>query len=155
MLCFDDNGQVVNVIGKEVGLRPAVYGILIENDQVLLQTHKKSGLWQPPGKVLDIGETPTSAVLRCFQSAAGILPIINGLLFAEDRCWQDEQGQVWQLSVLYYSLNRPTAGVAGMIDFDNVARPEWFPLENLDREEMLLGYEAIEAGRVRAELELL
>lgn len=152
MFCFDDMGQVVEATAEPVGLRPAVYGILIENDQVLLQTHEKSGLLQPPGKVLDSGETLTSAVLHCFQSAAGILPIITGLLFAEDRCWQDEQGQVWQLSILYYALKRPTAGVAGMIDFDNVARPEWFPLENLTREEMVLGFEAVEAGRVRVEL---
>jgi hypothetical protein len=71
---------------------------------------------------------------------------------AEDRCWVDEEGRLWQLSVLYYALKRPTAGVAGMIDFDNAAHPEWFPLENLTREKMLLGFEAVEAGRVRQEL---
>lgn len=149
MICFDETGQVIDVPGGVVGIRPAVYGILIENDQVLLQPHEKSGLWQPPGRILEKGEAPTSAVLRCFQSAAGIQPIITGLLLAEDRCWRDETGQLWQLSILYYALIRPTAGVAGVIDFDNSARPEWFPLENLSREKMLLGYEAVEAGRVR------
>jgi ADP-ribose pyrophosphatase YjhB (NUDIX family) len=154
VLCFDDNGQVIDVPGGVAGIRPAVYGILIENDQVLLQPHEKSGLWQPPGRILGKGEAPTSAVLRCFQSAAGIQPIITGLLLAEDRCWLDGSGQVWQLSILYYALIRPTAGVAGVIDFDKSARPEWFPLENLTREKMLLGYEAVEAGRVRTELTL-
>jgi ADP-ribose pyrophosphatase YjhB (NUDIX family) len=155
MLCFDDNGQVVDVLGGPVGVRPAVYGILIENDQVLLQPHERSGLWQPPGKVLEIGETPTSAVIRCFQAAAGIQPVINGLLMAEDRCWLDRNGHPWQLSVLYYALKRPAAGVAGMINFDSPARPEWFPLENLTREKMLIGFDAVEAGRVRVELALL
>lgn len=154
MLCFNDSGQIVEVSGAPVGLRPAVYGILIENDQVLLQPHEQSGLWQPPGKVLEEGETPAAAVLRCFQATAGILPLITGLLFAEERCWQDGEGRLWQLSVLYYGLKRPTAGVAGMINFDSAARPEWFPLENLKREEMLLGFEAVEAGRVRQELTL-
>ena len=154
MLCFNDNGQVVDVSGPPAGVRPAVYGILIENDQVLLQPHEQSSLWQPPGKVLEAGETPTAALLRCFQAAAGILPAITGLLFAEDRCWLDGEGKVWRLSALYYGLKRPTAGVAGMINFDSAARPEWFPLENLTRDKMLLGFEAVEAGRVREELAL-
>jgi ADP-ribose pyrophosphatase YjhB (NUDIX family) len=155
MLCFDDNGQIVEVAGSPAGVRPAVYGILIENDQVLLQHHEQSKLWRPPGKVLDEEETPTSAVLRCFQAAAGITPVITGLLYAEDRCWADGDGRVWHLSVLYYALKRPAAGVAGMIDFDSAARPEWFPLENLTREQMLLGFEAVEAGRVRQELDAI
>jgi ADP-ribose pyrophosphatase YjhB (NUDIX family) len=155
MLCFDDMGQVIEVHGGAVGFRPAVYGILIENEQVLLQPHPENKLWRPPGKVLDVEESPTSAVLRCFQAAAGITPVITGLLLVEDRCWLDGNGQLWQLSVLYYALKRPTAGAAGLINFDSPARPEWFPLENLTRDKMLLGYEAVEAGRVRTELELL
>lgn len=154
VLCFDDSGQVKEVQGGPVGFRPAVYGILIENDQVLLQPHPVSKLWQPPGKVLEVEDTPTSAVLRCFQSAAGITPLITGLLHVEDRCWLDDQGQIWQLSVLYYALKRPTAGAAGLINFDSPARPEWFPLENLSRDKMLLGFEAVDAGRIRNELEL-
>jgi ADP-ribose pyrophosphatase YjhB (NUDIX family) len=152
MLCFNHNGEVIDIPGSPVVIRPAVYGILIENDQVLLQPHGKSKLWQPPGRILQTGEAPTSAVLRCFQATAGIQPVITGLLLAEDRCWQDEEEKVWQLSVLYYALVRPTAGVSGVINFDSAARPEWFPLENLTREKILLGFEAIEAGRVRREL---
>jgi ADP-ribose pyrophosphatase YjhB (NUDIX family) len=151
MLCFNENGQVIDVPGEPAGIRPAVYGILIENEQVLLQPHPKSGLWQPPGKVLDPDEAPGSAVRRCFQTAAGILPLITGLLLTEDGYWLDEAGKVWWLSVLYYALKRPTAGVAGLIDFDNPARPEWFPLENLSREKMQFGYEAVQAGRMRTE----
>jgi hypothetical protein len=142
----------MDIPGSPIGIRPAVYGILIENDQVLLQPHESSKLWQPPGRILRTGDVPTSAVLRCFQAAAGIQPLITSLLLAEDRYWQDMDGHLWQLSVLYYALIRPTAGVAGVIDFDSPARPEWFPLENLTREKMLLGYEAVEAGRARLEL---
>ncbi|MFZ0548275.1 MAG: hypothetical protein WAM60_22705 [Candidatus Promineifilaceae bacterium] len=152
MLCFDKDGQPIDIPGPPVGIRPAAYGILIENDQVLLRPYDNSDLWQPPGKVLNVGETPTAAVLHCFQGAAGILPIITGLLLAEDGYWLDDDGKLWQLEVLYYALKRSTAGVAGMIDFDNPARPEWFPLENLTRDKMLLGFDAVEAGRVRAEL---
>lgn len=152
MLCFDDNGQVIDIQTSPTGFRPAVYGILIENDQVLLQPHGKNLLWHPPGKVLESEETPTSAVIRCFQAAAGITPVITGLLLAEDRCWIDGDGQMWQLSVLYYALKRPAAGAAGLINFDSPARPEWFPLENLTRSQMLLGYEAVQAGCVRIEL---
>jgi hypothetical protein len=79
------------------------------------------------------------------------LPLITGLLLTEDGYWLDEAGKVWWLSVLYYALKRPTAGVAGLIDFDNPARPEWFPLENLSREKMQFGYEAVQAGQMRTE----
>lgn len=155
MLCFDDNGKVVNIPNGPTGIRPAVYGILIENEQVLLQPHPGSNLWHPPGKVLEIEETPASAVLRCFQANAGITPVITGLLLAEDRCWVDRNGQPWQLSVLYYNLKKPTAGAAGLINFNSPARPEWHPLENLTRDKMLFGYEAVEAGRIRLRLEVI
>lgn len=152
MLCFDENGQILDVQGSVAGMRAAVYGILLENDQVLLQPHLNSGLLQPPGKILEPGESPTSAVLRCFQTVAGIQPLITGLLLAEDSYHVDDEGKIWELSIIYYGLKRPTAGVAGVIDFDSEARPEWFPLENLSRQKMLLGYEAVEAGRIRTEL---
>lgn len=148
VFCFDDHGEVRPVAEEEVTFRPAVYGILIEKEEVLLQPHPATGLWRPPGGILEAQEAPGPTLLRHFQEAAGIVPILGPLVFVEERYWMDGDGRAWRLSALYYLLERPTTGIAGLINFDSQSKPEWLSLASLTHDRVQFGYEAIQAGRL-------
>lgn len=52
VICYDVDGNTVSVSPGALLFRPAVYGIFIENNQILLVRDAASNLWQPPGAPL-------------------------------------------------------------------------------------------------------
>ena len=63
-VCYDIYGNAVPIASETITFRPAVYGIFIENSQILLQKQPQTGLWYPPGKILAANDTPTNGILR-------------------------------------------------------------------------------------------
>ena len=152
ILCYDQNGLSAAIAEEQITFSPAAYGILIENNQLLLQRHPVTDLWRLPGGVLAAQETPGQAVRRHFRAVTGMTPLLGPLLHVEEQYWLEGEGQGRHLSVLYYALERPTALVAGLINFDHPERPEWIALDALDRSQLQFGYEAIQAARLRLNL---
>ena len=150
--CYDVYGKAVPVATESIAFRPAVYGILIENDQVLLLRHPRTELWYPPGSVLASHDTPTQTVRHYFRQLTGMTPILGPLLFVEDQYYIDDARQAWHLSVLYYVLDRPVATATTPADVESSAEPDWLPLVELKRNQMQFGYEAIQAGWLRLRL---
>lgn len=152
ILCYDQNGRSAPLPPEQITFSPAAYGILIENNQVLLQRHPITELWRLPGGVLAGQETPGQAVRRHFRAVTGMTPLLGPLLHVEEQHLLLEEEKGLHLSVLYYVLERPTALVAGLINFDHPQRPEWIPLDALDRSQLQFGYEAIQAAQLRLNL---
>jgi ADP-ribose pyrophosphatase YjhB (NUDIX family) len=150
--CYDVYGNAVPVAPESIVFRPAVYGIFIENDYILLLRHPQSELWHPPGSVLASHETPTQAVRHYFRQLTGMTPILGPLLFVEDQYHVDDARQAWHLSVLYYALDRPVATAATLAELEGSVQPGWLPLAELKRNQMQFGYEAIQAGWLRLRL---
>jgi ADP-ribose pyrophosphatase YjhB (NUDIX family) len=151
ILCYDGHGNEVTVSSDAVIFRPAAYGILIENEQVLLTSHRQTGLWHPPGSILETHETPTQSLKHHFRRVAGLAPLVGPLLFVEDQYRLDEQECAWQLSVLYYALDRPLYSTMSVSEMD-LFEANWIPLAELRRSNVQFGYDAIQAGRLRLRL---
>ena len=66
---------------------------------------------------------------------------------------QDEyrivKDQAWHLAVMYYALTRPAVGRASLVDFDKLTQPEWVSIANLERTNLLFGYEVIQSAYKR------
>lgn len=141
--CVDEEGDVVSVPAREVVFRPAVYGILIDNQRVVLERHGEKDLWRPLGGRLDRGETPSQVLQARFQAATGFAPVRGPFLLLEEQHCVDAEGRAWHLAAIYYALRRPAGSMATMGD----EGPQWIPLDELAPERMLFGYRAIEAAR--------
>jgi ADP-ribose pyrophosphatase YjhB (NUDIX family) len=149
--CYDVAGNTVVVPPDKVIFRPAAYGILIENDQVLLTSHSKTNLWHPPGTILEPDETPAQALKQHFRHIAGLTPLVGPLLFVEDQYRLDEDKQAWHLSVLYYVLERPLYSTMTASDME-MHEANWVRSGELKRPRFQFGYEAVQAGRLRLKL---
>jgi len=150
--CYDLEGNPIPISPDNLLFRPAVYGIFIENHQVLLTKHPKTNLWQPPGGILMPHDPPRQAVRHFFRDLTGMTPDLGPLLHVEDKYRVDEDGQAWHLSVLYYALDRPQATVATLTEIESAVQPDWVPLNECHREQFQLGFEAIEAGKLRLQI---
>jgi len=152
IVCYDLEGNPTPISPDAIIFRPAVYGIFIENQQVLLTRHPQIGLWYPPGGILKAHEPPTQAVRHFFRERAGMTPRLGPMLHIEEKFRLDDEGQAWHLVMLYYALDRPEATVATLTEIESAQQPDWVPLNELHREQLLLGYEAIEAAKLRLQL---
>lgn len=84
-----------------------------------------------------------------FRAATGFLPEVTSLLYIEEQHRLDERGRPWHLSVFYYGLQRSVGGAVGLAGVPESRRPEWVPVNSLQRTEMQFGYPAIMAAARR------
>ncbi len=66
------SSSVIKVNAKELKFRASVYGLLIENGQVLIQRDPKSKLLNLPGGAIEKGETIKRALVREFKEETGL-----------------------------------------------------------------------------------
>ena len=151
--CFDAQGNAVLVPQEEITFRPAVYGIFLEEGAILLMRRSDTGLFLPPGKILDSHEAPKQTIRHLFREVTNVLPVPGPLLFVEDLYHVDRHRKAWHLSVLYYALERPTAVSTPLVPHErDVMKAEWVKLPALKREAMQFGYEAVKAAELRLSL---
>lgn len=146
--CCDVSGNLIAVPRSNLLFSPAVYGVLIENQRVLLQEEPKSRLYHPPGGRIPAEQTTAQALRQHFRAATGLTPEVGQLLMVQDE-YRLENNQGWHLAVMYYALDRPAAGRASLVDFDKLTKPEWVSVNDLKRADLLFGYEAIQSASKR------
>jgi ADP-ribose pyrophosphatase YjhB (NUDIX family) len=152
IICYDVYGNAVPVASESITFRPAVYGIFVENSQVLLQQQPQTNLWHPPGIVMAASDTPTQVIRHYFRQLTGLTPVIGSLLFVEDQFFLDEERRAWKLSALYYALQRPLNSATVLTESEKSTQTSWIPLADLQREQIQFGYEAIQASKVQLNL---
>ena len=147
-ICYDLNGRAVPVDRDKLRFRPAVYGLFLDGEQILLVKHPITHLWHPPGGIVPEEETPAQAVRHFFRRVTGMTPRLGPLVFIEDQYRIDETEQAYHLSVLYYALSQPDATHAALSEVEKSTPYAWLPLAELPRSALQLGYEAIHAARL-------
>jgi len=152
IVCYDIHGNAVPVAAESVTFRPAVYGIFIENSQVLLQKQTQTGLWHPPGTILITSNPPTQVIRHYFRQITGLTPVIGSLLFVEDQYFLDEERRAWKLSAMYYGLERPLTTATSLTEEEETTQTQWVPRTDLQREQFQFGYEAVQAGKLQQQL---
>ncbi|GJM42366.1 MAG: hypothetical protein DHS20C20_26480 [Ardenticatenaceae bacterium] len=151
-VCYDIHGNAIPVAAESITFRPAVYGIFIENSQILLQKQPQTGLWHPPGTLLAASATPTQVIRHYIRQIIGLTPVIGSLLFVEDQYFIDEERRAWKLSAMYYGLERPLSSATALTESEEASQTGWVPLADLQREQFQFGYEAVQAGKLQQKL---
>lgn len=143
--CYDVYGEAVFVPTANLCFRPAVYGIFIEKDHILLTAHEVTKLWHPPGLIIEQQVEVELSLQQYFWQAIRMIPSVVELLWVEEQYRVDAANKAWHLSVLYYEVKRPLATVSTAIKTDQLFA--WIPLVDLHRSNMQFGFEAVQAAQ--------
>lgn len=127
------------MVQRVTRFRIALYGVLIENNKVLLTTTKvPSGtITNFPGGGLELGETPIEAVVREFDEETGLKVSVENLIFCSQKFQQNPEYPDEQLMHIYYRVRRTGGELLTKGNNDDVLNVGWVSLEELPKHRVL------------------
>ena len=136
---LDVFGNEHQVALADLSWRPAVYGIVIENGEILMPKQFKSK-YDLPGGGVDIGEDLEKAVVREVKEETGIdVEVIKLAGFKTSIFYSahDKSGGKAYHSLLFYFLCKKVGGELSTDGFDEEEQhyaelAEWVPIDRLD-----------------------
>lgn len=138
IICHDIHGNKKEVATNLLSFRPSVYGILIQNNKVLLS--KQWDGYDFPGGGINLDERIDEALEREFFEETGInikpiRPLYCATSFFNPNYASKYTGQYWNCPLLYFIVEQ----IGGNLSKDNLDNnellyadlPEWINLENI------------------------
>lgn len=119
--------------------RIALYGVLVENNKVLLATTRvPSGtITNFPGGGLELGESPREAVTREFKEETGLDVAVKELLFCSEKFQQNPEYPHEQLMHIFYRVEQTGGQLITEGNEDDVASVSWVALGELSSKRIL------------------
>lgn len=86
--------------------RIAVYGLLVENKEILLcrlskQVAMSAGQWTLPGGGMDFGEKPEDTLIREFKEETGLTVLVGPILKIDSFCEEFTNERLHSIRILY------------------------------------------------------
>ena len=131
VICKNLDGEEIEVDAEQLSFRPAAYGLLIEDNKILLSPHWDGHIF--PGGALDIGETLEEGLKREFAEETGLQVETISLVDCKESFFELPSDRGYVHSFLFYFLCRRVGGELSIdgieeIEKDHVSMPEWINL---------------------------
>lgn len=136
--CRDINGKESETTIDKLKFRPSVYGLLIENNKILLSRQWDG--YDFPGGGIEINETIPEALKREFHEETGIqvepiMPIHSETDFFNPDYTDKYKGQFWNCIMIYYLVKK----IGGELSTENFCdteleyadMPEWMGVDKI------------------------
>lgn len=140
VVCHDTEKNEFSVSADKLKFRPSVYGILIENNKILLS--KQWDGYDMPGGGVDLHETLEEALQREFFEETGLKveigrPVHCGTSFFNPSHSAKHKHEYWNCPLIYYVVKK----VGGKISKDNFDEeeknyldlPEWIDIDKISK----------------------
>lgn len=101
--CLDIHKQPHQATADQLVWRPSVYGVIIQDNTVLLS--KQWDGYDFPGGGINLGETIEQALIREVKEETGLTVAVNELVTAKDGFFRSSKGNHYQGIMLYYTCN--------------------------------------------------
>lgn len=149
LTCYDPQGNPIPVLIDTLIYRPAVFGVCIEAEEILLLRDEGSPLLRLPGKIMLPGEAPIPVLRRYYRQLTGLTPLVGPLIHLQDLYRVDANGRAWHLSAMFYPLARPSATTTAFSLAEDGSYPELHLVETLSPGQLQFGYDAVAAALLR------
>ncbi len=135
VICKDIHGKEYEVSANELIFRPSVYGVIIQDNKVLLS--KQHDGYDYPGGGINLGEKIEEALVREVKEETGLTVKVGNLIACEDSFFRSSKGNHFQGVMLYY-LCQSISGELTTEFFDEYEKqyadmPEWIDLAQAEQ----------------------
>lgn len=110
--------------------RASVYGVLVENNKILLKRHPWIKQFELPGGGVELDETIHQALIREFKEETGLTISVERLLGVEDSFFTFE-GQDAHGILIFYEVKKVSGGLA--TNHEDSAEAKFFKLDELSK----------------------
>ena len=148
--CYDIKGNAYQVPADQLTFRPAVYGVIIQDEKILLSRQWEG--YDFPGGGINLGESNQVALRREVYEETGLEVDVGRVLFANSSFFKmPEHGKNVHSIHMYYACE-VTGGALSTAHFDEHEKQyakmaEWVPI---DRFSQLKFYTSADAGEILA-----
>lgn len=132
-LFFDRSGkQVIKPDNKETRERFSVYGLLVENDRILLVQPLHSEKWETPGGKIDEGEDEFFTLKRELLEEVGYACVEIGkcIRVQHGNFYADDLDQFFYSTQKFYLINKFKKSKKTLRDKNEINKAEWLPVNN-------------------------
>lgn len=154
VVCHDIHKNLYEVDADQLTFRPSVYGILIENDKILLS--RQHGKYDVPGGGVELYETLEEGVIREFQEETGLLveiikPVHVTTSFFHPAHAPRVSNEYWNCPIIIFTV-RKISGELSIENFDKeeknyASMAQWIDVDKITKEMFVnpLHYQVIKA----------
>lgn len=146
--CHDVEGNIYQVAAEELTFRPAIYGVILQDDKVLLS--KQWDGYDFPGGGIELGEGLAQALTREVKEETGLEVEVGEILHADHSFFKNPFGDNFFHSIHLWYQCQVTGGELSIdhlaeVEKQYVDQPEWVEVEKLDQIKLYGAAGAVEA----------
>jgi 8-oxo-dGTP diphosphatase len=140
VVCHNIHNKLFTVNVNKLTWRPSVYGILFDNNKVLLS--KQWDGYDYPGGGVDIHETVEEALKREFFEETGLKVELVAPVYCDTSFFRPDQSgkyidEYWNCPIMYFLVRR-VGGELSTENFDEEEKtyagmPEWIDIEKINQ----------------------
>lgn len=132
--CEDIEGNKFEIEAEKLSFRPAVYGVIIQNEKILLS--KQWDGYALPGGAIELGETFSESVKREVKEETGLNVEVGELIDCKESFFKLPYKDKCVHSLLLFYLCEIVDGDLSLDNLaqdekDTVAMPEWVDLDQV------------------------
>ena len=136
--CITTDGHKKMVRRNELVLRPAAYGIIVNESKVLLMKMHHTGKYHPPGGGINVGEKAEDALRREIREETGIEVEIKRFARFEELFFYYDPSETAYHGLHFYYVCRPKTFELlddALVEDDAAGKPRWVEIEGLQAQD--------------------
>ncbi len=136
--CVRLDGEIIQVEKDELRFRPAVYGLILKDRQILLLRMRANGKYHLPGGGVEVGEAIEDTLIREVFEETGIkIEVEKFVHFNEIFFYYDPSRRAYHGLHFYYRCRPLTTAILedDRVQDGSAEKPRWIDIDTLREDE--------------------
>ena len=130
------DNSIADVSASELHFRISVYGLLEENEQILVQRSSTSNQFSLPGGKIEKGETIKNALVREFKEETGLTIQTIKLRVVKEDFVKFEDNESYHSILIFYDVKRVGGLLGNVHDKEESAEIVFFPRNKILKQKL-------------------